>query len=143
MSFLYLPFIIQGLCMFVDEFYFHEKRGLKTWEKLGHPLDTLTVLICYIYLLWGPGDLVTYTILSSFSCLFITKDEFIHSNVCPAREQWLHSLLFLLHPICFLSAFLLKEEDQTGFLKIQTLIVLIFMFYQALRWSFSWRIRAK
>ncbi len=143
MSSLYLPFIIQGVSMFVDEFYFHEKRGLRLWEKVGHPLDTLTVLICFSYLTWGSADLITYVALAAFSCVFITKDEFIHKEVCPATEHWLHSLLFILHPICFLAAYFLKEQGDIQFLKIQTLVIFIFMFYQALRWSFPWGLKTK
>ena len=143
MTYLYLPFILQGLVMFVDEFYFHEKRGLLLWEKLGHPLDTLTVLLCYSYLLWGGGDLTIYVVMSSVSCLFITKDEFVHSPVCPPAEHWLHSLLFILHPICFLAAYFLREQGDITFLKIQTLVIFIFMFYQALRWSYPWRMQKK
>jgi hypothetical protein len=142
-STLYLPFLLQGLAMFVDEFYFHEKRGIKLWEKVGHPLDTLTVLLCYIYLIWGGNDVTIYVALSAFSCLFITKDEFVHANVSPASEHWLHALLFILHPICFLAAYFLKIQGQIEFLKIQTLVVFIFMLYQALRWSYPWRIKTK
>jgi hypothetical protein len=143
MNVLYLPFFLQGICILVDEFYFHEQRGLKAWEKVGHPLDTLTVVICYSYLLWGTGDLTTYIVLCALSCVFITKDEFVHSTACPAAEQWLHSLLFLLHPICFLCAYLLKLEGQVEFLRTQTIVVFIFMFYQALRWSYPWRMQTK
>lgn len=143
MSYLYLPFMLQGISMFVDEFYFHEKRKLQLWEKVGHPLDTLSVLICYCYLIWGADNLTTYIALSAFSCLLITKDEFVHTKVCEASENWLHSLLFILHPICFLGAYLLKQEGQMEFLKIQTLVVLIFMLYQALRWSYPWGIKTK
>jgi len=28
--------------MGVDEFYFHRRRGLPRWERLAHPLDTMT-----------------------------------------------------------------------------------------------------
>lgn len=140
---LYLPFIIQGLCMVVDEFYFHEKRGLLKWERLGHPLDTLTVLICYSSLLFGDVSLNTYIALCVFSCLFITKDEFVHAKECTAPEQWVHSLLFILHPLCFLSAYLLFLNQDLSFLKIQTGVIFVFMIYQIFRWSISWPIRAK
>ncbi len=143
MKLLYLPFILQGLCMFVDEFYFHEKRGLLLWEKVGHPLDTLTVLSCYSYLIWGGADLSIYLILCGLSCLFITKDEFVHQGVCPAAEHWLHALLFILHPLSFLSAYLLWQTGELSFLKVQTVVILIFMFYQTLRWSIPWRFQAR
>ena len=129
--------------MFVDEFYFHEKRGLPLWERVGHPLDTLTVVVCYSYLLWGPEELNHYLLLCGFSCLFITKDEFVHAPICPPVEQWLHSLLFIVHPISFLCAYLLWKEGELSFLKIQLLITFIFMLYQIIRWSFSWQKQTK
>lgn len=143
MTYLYVPFILQGISMVVDEFYFHEKRGLFLWEKVGHPLDTLTVLFCYSYLLWGSGDLTFYAVICGGSCLFITKDEFVHTAICPAAEHWLHALLFILHPLCFLAAYLLWQQGDTAFLRIQTFVILIFMFYQALRWSYPWRMQTK
>jgi hypothetical protein len=135
--------MFQGIAMFVDEFYFHEKRGLELWEKVGHPLDTITVFLSYSYLIWGSGDLLIYICLSVFSCLFITKDEFIHTKVSSAGEHWLHAVLFILHPICFLAAYFLKLNEEIEFLKIQTLVVFIFMFYQALRWSYPWGLKTK
>jgi hypothetical protein len=41
--FLFIPFALQMCCMAVDEVHFHRQRGLPRWERLGHPLDTLTV----------------------------------------------------------------------------------------------------
>ncbi len=41
--FLFIPFALQTCCMAVDEVHFHRQRGLPRWERLGHPLDTLTV----------------------------------------------------------------------------------------------------
>src|SRR5262245_62756094 len=49
--FLLIPFILQTFCMAVDEFYFHRRRGLPRWERLGHPLDTLAALACFVWLL--------------------------------------------------------------------------------------------
>jgi hypothetical protein len=143
MKLLFLPFILQGICMFVDEFYFHEKRGLKLWEKIGHPVDTMTVLGCYAYLIWGAGDLNVYLVLCGISCLCITKDEFVHNGICPSTEHWLHAILFILHPLSFLSAYLLWQQGDLSFLKIQALVIFIFMFYQALRWSFPWRMQTR
>jgi len=129
--------------MLLDEFYFHEKRGLLLWEKVGHPLDTLTVLACYSYLFWGSGEVSVYLTLCGVSCLFITKDEFVHQGQCSGTEHWLHALLFLLHPLSFLAAYLLWQQQDLTFLKIQSMVIFIFMFYQALRWSFPWRIQTK
>lgn len=139
----YLPFILQAACMVVDEFYFHEKRGLPLWEKIGHPLDTLTVILCYCYLLIGSPDVSVYVGLCGFSCLFITKDELVHARECVGLEHWLHAMLFVLHPLSFLSAYYLVQAGEVDFLKIQTNVIFIFMFYQALRWSIPWRVPTK
>ncbi|HWU42647.1 MAG TPA: hypothetical protein VN132_04380, partial [Bdellovibrio sp.] len=42
--------ILQGSIMLIDEFFFHHKRGLPRWERIGHPLDTITVLTCLLFL---------------------------------------------------------------------------------------------
>jgi hypothetical protein len=139
MKFLYLPFIFQGICMLVDEFYFHEKRGLGVWERRGHPLDTMTVLACFTYLVFSQVNPQVFMGLAVFSCLFITKDEFVHKELCPAPEQWLHAVLFILHPILFLSAYWLWLEGDLSFLKLQMGIVSAFLFYQLFRWSIPWR----
>ncbi len=138
---LYLPFIIQGLIMMVDEFYFHEKRGLPKWEIIGHPLDSLSVLFCYAYLAFvNPTQtaLTVYICLCVFSCLFITKDEWVHKEQCEPLENWLHSLLFILHPITFAAAGVLWFEGEHTFLVIQPVIILVFMSYQIIRWSRPW-----
>ncbi len=142
MSYLYLPFIIQGILMGVDE-QIHVKRGLGTWERLGHPLDTLTVLIPLSYIAfyrYGEGELTAYIIMAIFSCLFITKDEFVHSKECEPMENWLHALLFVLHPMIFLSAGILwRNYPDNEFIKYQPFLVLVFLIYQILRWSIPWK----
>jgi hypothetical protein len=56
--YLLIPVALQMLCMTLDEFYFHWQRELPRWERLGHPLDTLTVLGCYVWLLIVPPGAV-------------------------------------------------------------------------------------
>ena len=99
---LLIPFGLQAVAMFFDEFYFHHRRRLPKWEAYGHPLDTLSTFICYGWIFFSKYsnmNLVFYLALSSFSCLLITKDEWVHQKQCCASEQWLHSFLFILHPI--------------------------------------------
>jgi hypothetical protein len=104
---LLLPALLQMLVMSIDELHFHRRRGLPLWERIGHPLDTLTAVACYSWLALvppsAPHALGTYIALSAFSCLFITKDEFVHARSCDAKETFLHALLFVLHPIVFLA----------------------------------------
>ena len=68
------PFLLHALGMLVDEACFHRRCALPTWERWGHPLDTLTVLACYGLLLGLPPTrnvLLDYVAAAVFSCLFI------------------------------------------------------------------------
>jgi 2-polyprenyl-6-hydroxyphenyl methylase/3-demethylubiquinone-9 3-methyltransferase len=140
MKFLLLaPMIIQGLFMFVDEFYYHHKRGLPRWERMGHPADTISVLICFLILCLLPyseTNLYYYIAACAFSCVLITKDEFVHSQVCDKNEQWLHSMLFVLHPIILFAAGIIwKSEQDIQLLYVQTAIISVFLFYQIIYWN--------
>lgn len=155
-----LPFSVQTLVILFDEFYFHVRRGLPKWERIGHPLDTLTVLACFAFVLFVPYSswaLKGYIGLAIFSCIFVTKDEFVHKECCPASEQWLHSLLFLNHPIVLTAAGLLwTVMDKTNvpdwmssllpysdtlksMMLIQTGIVSLFCLYQIIYWNVLWK----
>jgi 2-polyprenyl-6-hydroxyphenyl methylase/3-demethylubiquinone-9 3-methyltransferase len=94
-----IPLVLQALAMIVDEGVFHRRRTLPRWERLGHPIDTLTLVACIVWLLALPGHTVGYTVLAALSCITITKDEWVHREHCSAGELWLHSLLFVLHPV--------------------------------------------
>jgi hypothetical protein len=158
--FLTVPFIIQGITIILDEYLFHRKRGLPRWERIGHPLDTLTVLICFSWILFVPftvSVLKVYLFLALFSCLFVTKDEFVHKECCPASEQWLHSVLFINHPVLLTAAGLMwpllhgnqppywmlkwfnQPEFFATFLQLQAAFVALFMTYQAVYWNFIWK----
>ncbi len=155
-----LPFLIQMLVITFDEFYFHVRRGLPKWERIGHPLDTLTVLACFAFVLFVPYSslfLKVYIGLAIFSCIFVTKDEFVHKECCPASEQWLHALLFLNHPIVLTAAGLLwpivqgysfptwlqgwiPYADQLRMiLSIQTACITLFLLYQTIYWNVLWK----
>ncbi len=155
-----IPFAAQGLAIAVDEGVFHIKRGLPKWERIGHPLDTLTVIACMAYVIWVPFSMTSLTIyiaLSVFSTLFITKDEFVHNEHCPATEQWLHALLFILHPITLICAgfiwpvaqgisvtpwiasWLNNPEALSLFLIGQFALMSLFMLYQIVFWNLIWR----
>lgn len=142
MNWLYLPFLLQGILMAWDE-ELHKRRGLGTWERLGHPLDTLTVFVPLSFVAlneYTTDRLVVFSILAGFSCLFITKDEIVHSEECTPLEHWIHSVLFVLHPIIFLCTGLLWRYDPGNeFLDYQPLIVGLFMTYQVTRWSIPWK----
>jgi hypothetical protein len=132
------PFLLQGVLMVVDEFFYHRGRGLSRWEVIGHPLDTATVALTLAFLLVatpGVGNLLIYVGLAAFSCLFVTKDEFVHQECCPPGEHWLHAVLFILHPVVFMAAGLLWWSGEPLFpLRVQTTLVVLFGFYQLLYW---------
>lgn len=142
MKVLYLPFIIQALLMGMDE-VLHKRRGLGSWERLGHPLDTLTVFVPLSYIAineFTEERLIVFGVLAVFSSLFITKDEFVHARECSPVENWLHSLLFILHPmIFFCSGILWKSFPEDEFIQFQPVIVGVFMLYQIFRWSIPWK----
>jgi len=157
-----LPFALQALAIGVDEAWFHRRRGLPRWERIGHPVDTFTVLLCMGYALLIPYSKSAawpYACLAVFSCLMVTKDEFVHKEHCPASENWLHAILFLLHPIALASAGILWPIAQ-GFsplpcfsswlehretlrlsLAVQFGAMGCFMAYQIIYWNFIWEER--
>ena len=143
-SLLIILLILQGLLVSVDEFVFHHRRGLPTWEKVGHPLDTLTYFVCLLFLRMPTTDsnLNIYLGLVLFSSVFITKDEFVHKPICTAQEQWLHSLLFILHPIVLLAFGFVWYRNTENFgqiLNLTSTVVLGFLIYQAIYWNFLWK----
>jgi len=136
-----LPLLVQATLMFVDEIHFHRLRGLPRWERIGHPLDTLSVLLCYgVAVTQPPGKaaLAWYAILAVLSCLLITKDEFVHARRCLPAEQWLHALLFVIHPIVLGAAALLWFKAKTALLVGQAALTLVFGGYQLLYWNLPW-----
>ena len=104
--FVLLPVFLQGLALVFDEFYFHHKRGLPRWECWGHPLDTIVTLSALslpLFLEFTESNLLIYAFCALFSCLFVTKDEWVHAQHCGGSENWLHAILFLMHPLVFVS----------------------------------------
>ncbi len=144
-----LPFLLQGAAMAADEFWFHRRRGLGRWERIGHPVDTLTALICYGIALFAPYSLTAlawYAGCAVFSMLCVTKDEFVHARACSAGEHWLHAVLFLLHPVTLAAAALIWMDCPPGaaawkwFLAGTFGVVAAFGLYQLLYWN-AWRSR--
>ena len=159
-----VPFIVQLIAMSIDEGYFHWKRGLPKWERIGHPIDTLSVVICFLFVLLVPfssGALKVFIGLAVISCLLVTKDEFVHKHVCPASENWLHALLFINHPIiltatglmwCAISSqvapqwiinWLGQAKELRSFLVFQLIGSSLFMIYQIVYWNFIWKEKQK
>jgi hypothetical protein len=148
------PWLIQALALVVDEFHLHYKRGLPRWERIGHPLDTLTVLIAMalpVFAHFSETSLLGFIAAGFISCFFVTKDEWVHSTACSGFEHWLHAVLFICHPMTFISAgffWLLRDRpelfsptaDAAVFaataLKGQFLLLAGFLTYQVIYWNF-------
>lgn len=145
-----IPFFLQMFIINIDEFYFHVRRNLPKWERIGHPLDTLSVLVCFLFVrffTYSPFLLKIYIFLSIFSCIFVTKDEFVHKECCPASEQWLHAFLFLNHPVLLTVTGLLwampewfkdyaPEMGAEPVFTFQILCTTLFFLYQTIYWNF-------
>lgn len=140
---LLIPFVLQGAAMFVDELVFHRRRGLPRWERIGHPLDTATVVLCFAWLLLAKpssSNAMIFVGLAAFSCLFITKDEPVHKVRCSATEQWLHSVLFVLHPIVLGAAgWAWWTQQHLTVLTVQLGLVLAFGLHQLIYWNGPWQ----
>jgi len=129
-----VPIGLQAVAMLADEGWFHRRRALPRWERIGHPLDTLTIAICLGWLLAG-GSLGVYIGLAIVSTLFVTKDEGVHAKLCGAGEQWLHAVLFALHPVVLAAFGYLAWSGQRGLLVGQLVVTTTFMAYQVLYWN--------
>lgn len=152
---LFLPFLIQAICIFFDEGYFHLKRGLPKFERIGHPLDTLTVIACFALAAFSSYTEFTFyslIFLSLFSCFFVTKDEFVHFKYCESKEMWLHAVLFINHPILLFSMLILWLHQNKiitwfpfdaifihQFLILQLGLSLLFFSYQVIYWNFIFK----
>lgn len=146
-----IPFLLQGLAMMVDEFYYHRKRGLPKWERLGHPIDTLSVLACYVFISYAlptSQNIAWFIGLSLFSCVLVTKDEFEHQKYCTGGEQWLHAVLFVLHPLVFGVAGLIWYQQSidplmssilVSGLQMQIYLTVGFLIYQITYWNLIWK----
>lgn len=157
-----IPFVLQALTIGVDEVYFHYKRGLPKWERIGHPVDTFSVLLCLSWVIakaYTPLNAKIFIALAILSCLCVTKDEFVHKHHCPAAENWLHALLFTLHPITLFVLGMIwystshpnthpillawfGNEDLFLILKGQLFLMTLFFFYQLIFWNIIWRKKA-
>lgn len=138
---LVLPFALQTGTMMVDEFLFHRERGLPLWERIGHPLDTLTVIICYGFVLTAAPSraaLLVFVGLACFSALFTAKDELIHARLCRRAEHQTHIVLFVLHPLVLAAVGLLwwlGTPHGRFLLYGQATLTTLFMFHQIVYWN--------
>ncbi len=129
---------VQGLAIFVDEVFFHRKRGLPKWERISHPIDTMTVILCLLYLVFMPRTPTTetiYYVMVGVSSILVTKDEWEHRKFCTAEEMWLHAVLFLMHPLVLLTAMTGWGSSPEVLLMVSAGIF-CFLAYQIVYWGF-------
>jgi hypothetical protein len=143
MLILLVPAALQALAMLVDEAWYHRRRGLGRWERLGHPVDTASVALCYAWLLaTRPGEpraLPVYVALAFASSLLVTKDEPVHARQCRPGEHWLHAVLFVLHPIVFVAFGALWWSGARAIIATQLGLTIALMVYQLVYWSLWWK----
>jgi hypothetical protein len=137
-QFFFLPLAVQGTLLLLDEVIFHWKRGLGRWERLGHPLDTLSLFVCFVYALSTPlteRSQLLFFCLALFSCLFVTKDEWVHARECVAGEHWLHALLFCVHPLVLAGLYLAWQREERSWIEMAVVLLGTFFIYQILFWN--------
>lgn len=136
-----LPLALQGIAMIVDEGWFHRRRGLPRWERIGHPIDTLSIALCLGWLVLAERTtdaLWVYGALAAGSTLLVTKDEGVHARRCSAGEHWVHALLFVLHPIVLAALAVAWWRGHGGVVAGQLVAVVGFLAYQIVYWN-AWR----
>lgn len=125
---------LQGAVLLVDEVVFHWRRGLPRWERWGHPVDTFFfALPLTVNWLW-PDARGAYWALAVLSCLIITKDERHHAELAGGGEQWLHALLFLLHPVVLILATAPGVRETAAYPWLLAAVA-AFGLYQILYWN--------
>lgn len=137
---LLIPFGLQSLVSLLDEFYCHHQRTIPRWERLGHPLDTLSLLACVVFAwLCAPtsNHILLFFLLCAFSSILITKDEWVHRQYCSGFELWLHAVLFVLHPLVCLSigAIWIWYPHLSFVFPVQAALMLLYATYQFIYWN--------
>ena len=136
------PALAQAIAMAIDEGWFHRRRGLPRFERLGHPVDTASVALAYAWLAAAAPTRAhagVYAALALGSCLLVTKDEWIHARACTPGEHWLHAILFVLHPIVFAAFGILWWTGHAVPVEAALAAALAFAAYQLIAWSPPWR----
>lgn len=134
------PLILQAALILFDEFHFHHKRGLARWERIGHPLDILTLVAGLAFTLLVPvsaGAAGVFAAWAVFSCVFVTKDEWVHAGRCVGGEHWVHAMLFMAHPLVFLSVgWMWAQGMEPAYRWVPLALMVLFFLYQVVYWNF-------
>jgi hypothetical protein len=142
----FVAFVAQSSLIAIDEFVCHRMRTLPKWELIGHPIDTFCLWIYLIALRFldssSQWPLIGTAILGLVSCFIITKDEWVHKEHATAFENWLHAMLFVLHPAVVLLYYYLWYEGVEDFeplLHMSVVLVGGYFFYQSFMGLLRWR----
>ncbi|MDE2141895.1 MAG: bifunctional 2-polyprenyl-6-hydroxyphenol methylase/3-demethylubiquinol 3-O-methyltransferase UbiG [Elusimicrobia bacterium] len=135
----------QGALMLVDEFFLHRERALGEWESWGHAADSAVfAAVLVLPACFAPTARATaaYAAGAVFSTLMVTKDEWIHARECGPFEQWVHSLLFALHPCVLIGIAALWILGEAAAARAALpLVVAAFSAYQWIYWVGGTRFR--
>jgi hypothetical protein len=87
-----------------------------------------------------PRALLIYVALTFASSLLVTKDEPVHARRCQPGEQWLHALLFVLHPVVFIGFGVIWWSGRDLWvITAQLALTIALMVYQIVYWSLLWK----
>jgi hypothetical protein len=147
-AWLWVPVLVQAALIGVDELWFHRRRDLPRWERLGHPVDTLSVAVCYAWLAIArpeqPHALAIYVALAVVSSALVTKDEAVHARHCVPGEHRVHAWMFVLHPIVLIAFGTWWWRGAPVWpIAAELAITLAFMTYQIAYWSIPWKIASR
>jgi 2-polyprenyl-6-hydroxyphenyl methylase/3-demethylubiquinone-9 3-methyltransferase len=135
----------QAGLMLVDEGAFHRVRRLGEWESWGHVADSAVfaaALAPPALLAPTMGAAVLYAGMALASTVLVTKDEWIHARECEPAENWVHALLFALHPCVLIAVGALWARGEGSLLRSALpLAVAAYSFYQWLYWLGGRRFR--
>jgi hypothetical protein len=135
---LLLSLVQAGLFM-VDEFFCHRRRRLGRWERLGHPVDSLSISLPLFVAAFAkpePEMVLLFVGLAVVSCLLVAKDEWVHARECSGTESWIHALMFMVHPTIFFAAGAAWWLDLAPLMRaVMPLLALTVAVYQFVYWN--------
>ena len=137
--------LLQAALMLVDERVFHRERALGQWESWSHVADSAAfaaALAPAALLAPTQGAALAYAALALASTALVTKDEWIHARECGGTEQWLHALLFALHPCVLIAIGASWARGEGGLLRAGLPVAVAgYSFYQWRYWIGGRRFR--
>jgi 2-polyprenyl-6-hydroxyphenyl methylase / 3-demethylubiquinone-9 3-methyltransferase len=137
----------QAGLMLVDERVFHRARRLGEWESWGHVADSAffaAALAPAALLAPSRGAGALYGALALASTLLVTKDEWIHARECEGAENWIHALLFSLHPCVLIAIGALWVRGESALVRAALpVLVAGYSLYQWRYWIGGRRFRAE